>query len=129
MSDSRYQKEKQMFLKQFHSLTQNRSRYQVFTDIISCGAFALHNAVNKVKAYEEEYRTIMQSYSQIERKILGVLFARIISMLEYNGLPYDVLGELYMQLELNDKKQGVVLTPFPLAELMSALFFDEQLQV
>jgi methylase of polypeptide subunit release factors len=54
---------------------------------------------------------------------LGRLFNLYVSAVE--DMPFsDILGELFMRLDINSVRAGQFFTPFPIAEFMSRVTFD-----
>jgi hypothetical protein len=61
-------------------------------------AIALHNGVYKSASLESEYMEIVGKYSKEEAGKIAELFANLIVLLDPE--PRDILGGLYMELEL-----------------------------
>ncbi|WP_327357793.1 N-6 DNA methylase [Streptomyces sp. NBC_01304] len=107
---------------------------EVFDNFVEMAALALRNAVDVRRsevweAREEQYLQIAGSYSRTE---LG-RFARALALVtgEMERDPCDVLGRLYMELELGNERLGQYYTPYEIARLMAELQIDsvvEQVQ-
>jgi len=95
------------FIKAFNGIARHRHRYEVFRDFVTMAAVSLHNAVRKDEILEAEYMTIVKRYSKEEATELAQLFARLVILLETE--PRDVLGPLYMELELGNTNTGQFL--------------------
>ena len=56
---------------------------------------------------------------------MGRLFNLYVSVVE--DMPFsDILGELFMRLDINSVRAGQFFTPFPIAEFMSKVTFDKE---
>lgn len=117
---------KQSFIKKFNDIARHRHRYDVFRDFITISAISLHNAVNKVKSLEYEYMKIIKPYAKDEVNAFSELFADLVMMLDPE--PRDVLGGLYMELELGNKNAGQFFTPPHISEFMAELVYGDDLK-
>ena len=70
-------------------------------------AIALHNGVNRSESLESEYIEIVGKYSKDEAGNIAELFANLVVLL--NPEPRDILGSLYMELELGNNNNGQFL--------------------
>jgi hypothetical protein len=118
-------------VKLLHSLAHSRRLYDVWCDFISAAAIAISNRVDLIRApkREEEYMRIAKRYNRDELNA----FARSLALLRLayvdsgnDPLPVfdDVLGEIYMTLELGNDNAGQFFTPMEVCRLMSRLTFD-----
>jgi hypothetical protein len=114
------------FVRAFNSIARHRHRYEVFKDFVTMTAIALHNAAHRVDTLESEYLAIAERYSKDEVDEIARLFGRIVLLLEPE--PRDVLGQLYMELELGNTNTGQFFTPPEISELMARLSYGEELQ-
>ncbi|SIO87016.1 possible type I restriction enzyme M subunit [Nocardiopsis sp. JB363] len=93
----------------------------VFDDFVETAALTLRNAVDIRGRGEREarYLAIADRYSREELD----RFARAIGLtvLAMEAKPSDVLGRLYMELELGNDRLGQVYTPDDVARLMAAM--------
>ncbi len=117
---------KQSFIKKFNDIAHHKHRYDVFRDFVTISAISLHNAVNKVESLENEYMQIIKPYAKNEVNAFAELFADLVMMLEPQ--PRDVLGELYMELNLGNKNAGQFFTPPHISELMAEMVYGDQLK-
>jgi len=117
---------KQIFIKKFNDIARYKHRYDVFRDFVTISAISLHNAVNKVESLEDEYMQIIKPYSKNEVNAFSELFGDLVMMLESS--PCDVLGGLYMELELGNKNAGQFFTPAHISELMAQLVYGDELK-
>ncbi len=118
--------EKAEFIKIFNGIARHKHRYSVFSDFVIMSAISLHNAVNKIDSLEKEYLEIIAQYSKEERLEFPKLLGCLVELLE--SKPVDVLGALYMELELGNKNTGQFFTPSSISEMMAQINYDAQLQ-
>lgn len=114
------------FISAFNGIARHRHRYEVFRDFVTMTAIALHNAAYKIASLEAEYLGIVGRYSRDEVDKIARLFGRLILLLEL--APRDVLGQLYMELDLGNTNTGQFFTPPEISELMARLSYGEELQ-
>lgn len=130
-----YQRE---LVKLIRSFSHGHHLYTVFSDFVELSAIAISNSVDRAQfdAREKRYMDIVGKYTreEIERfpQMLGLLTMsfelRVQSMrktgdgmaLASGGLT-DVLGQLYMMLELGNDRAGQFFTPYPISRLMASL--------
>jgi len=117
---------KQSFIKNFNSIAKHKHRYQVFSDFVTMSAIALHNAVNKSETLESEYMEIVGKYSKDEACKMSELLANLIELLEPE--PRDVLGGLYMELELGNTNNGQFFTPPDVSLMLAQLSYGDKLE-
>ena len=114
----------------FDRLTGSRSLWQVFQDCIEACAMAVQNSCEVYPArreeYENRYLNIISQYDEKERQVIVQIFAELTRMLEANPFQ-DLLGDLYMQLNLGSNAQGQFFTPYNVARAMAQCIFDEKL--
>ena len=115
-----------LFIKTFDSIAKQNHRYTVFSDFVTISAISLHNAVNKLEHLEAEYMEIIKKYSKEEALLFSKLLGIVIDLLEDE--PKDVLGELYMELNLGNAKTGQFFTPNSVSELMAKISYDDDLK-
>ena len=118
--------EKAEFVKIFNAVARHKHRYSVFSDFVVMSAISLHNAVNMNDDLEKEYLDIIAQYSKEEAKEFPKLFSCLVELLE--SKPADVLGALYMELELGNKNTGQFFTPSALSEMMAQINYDTELR-
>jgi len=110
----------------FRELAPYRHRYEVFKDFVTMAACSLHNAVHKDDAREQEYLRIIGQYKPDDQKAFPKLLAQLVAALDEE--PRDVLGPLYMELEIASKDQGQFFTPPDLSEMMARLTFAPEME-
>lgn len=111
----------------FRRMAPERHRYDVFRDFVIMAACALHNGVCKDAAREQEYLDIIGRYKPDDQKAFPQLLAHLVNMLEPE--PRDMLGPLYMELEVASRHQGQFFTPPEISEAMARMIFANHLQI
>lgn len=114
------------FVKIFNGIARHRHRYEVFRDFVTLSAIEMHNALWKVPSLESEYIGIVKRYSKEEYDELCKLLAHLIMLLEPE--PRDILGSLYMELDLGSSHVGQFFTPSEVSELMAMLTYGDSLR-
>jgi hypothetical protein len=89
-------------------------------------AIAIHNAVCPNETLEKEYLEIVGKYSKDEVQSFCELLGNFIVLLEAE--PRDVLGTLYMELELGNTKNGQFFTPHEISLLMAKITYGDVLE-
>ena len=113
------------FKKTFRELAPYKHRYEVFRDFVTMAATSLHNSVHKDPAREEEYLRIIAGYKKPDQEAFPKLMGLLIAALDEE--PRDILGPLYMELEIANKDAGQFFTPPELSDLMANLTFGDAL--
>ncbi|MEU9267246.1 N-6 DNA methylase [Streptomyces sp. NPDC048251] len=107
---------------------------EVFDNFVEMAALALRNAVDvrgseAWEAREGQYLPIAGHYSRTELHRFAHALALVTTEMERE--PCDVLGRLYMELELGNERLGQYYTPYDIAQLMAEMQIDsvvEQVQ-
>lgn len=113
------------FKKTFRELAPYKHRYEVFRDFVTMAACSLHNSLHKDEAREEEYLRIIGQYKPNDQKAFPNLMAQLVAALDEE--PRDILGPLYMELEIANKDAGQFFTPPEISELMAQMIFAGEL--
>jgi len=116
---------KSAFVKLFRRMAPERHRYDVFRDFVIMAACALHNGFWKEPKREAEYMAIIGRYKPDDQKAFPLLLAHLVAMLEPE--PRDMLGPLYMEMEVANRDQGQFFTPPEVSEMMARLQGVDQL--
>ena len=114
------------FVKAFNGIARHRHRYEAFKDFVTMAAISLHNAIHRDEKLEAEYLAIVKRYSRDEVNEFCGLLGRLVVLLDVE--PQDVLGPLYMELELGNNNTGQFFTPHEVSELMASLTYGEELK-
>jgi N-6 DNA Methylase len=118
------------FLKLFSGIAREKHRYDVFRDFVTCAAISMHNVAHKGTAravvLEAEYMAIVGKYSKEDVLSFSKLLALLIEMSESH--PHDVLGQLFMSLDLGSDHTGQFFTPPEISELMAKMIYGDELR-
>ena len=131
-----YKDYKKRFMNGFKMLCNSKSPYTVWSDCMALFAITLSNQsilpMAKSKQFkdvwdkrEKEYLRIIKGYSKNEQKLFPQMFALIVQELEERP-NQDLLGELYMMLQIYNKDAGQFFTPYDVCETMSKVTFDRK---
>lgn len=110
-------------VKMFNELTCSRSLWQIYNDCVEMFAISIQNIFTfgkKHEANESEYKRVSSNYSRAELDKISQIFAKIIEMLEENPFR-DLLGDLYMQLNMGSDALGQMFTPYNVSYMMSEM--------
>jgi len=112
---------KKNMIKLFEKVAYKNSLWQVYSDFLEMAAITLSNSVDFINRSkrEERYMEIIKQYSKEEGKIFPELFAELVMALEDE--PTDVLGELFMELNLGSKWKGQVFTPMSICKVIAEI--------
>ena len=108
-------------VKMFNELTGSRSTWQVFNDCVEMFALSIQNIFTLGKKHienEEEYKRISSQYSTNEIQTIVRIFAKITNMAEEKPFR-DLLGDLYMQLNMGSDALGQFFTPYSVSQFMA----------
>jgi len=111
------------FIRTFKNTARHEHRYDVWRDFVTMAACSLHNGFFKCETREAEYLKIIHRYEKADQQRFPELLGCLIEMLEPE--PRDVLGPLYMELEIASKDRGQFFTPPELSEMMARLTTDD----
>ena len=109
------------FIREFGRIAPHRHRYEVFRDFVHMSAFSLVNAwpYTRSESIEAEFETIKARYSPEEFTGFTKLLAILQELLEPE--PRDILGQLFMELELGSQHTGQFFTPPEVSEMMARM--------
>ena len=94
---------------------------KVFTDFLALSAIAVSNAVD-LRFQEERgkrYLEIISAYDRKEVDLFPKMLGELTMALETEMT--DVLGQVYMELELGSKRSGQFFTPMHICQLMARI--------
>lgn len=113
---------KEDIVKIIHSIKGNV--YTVYSDWVRMCAIAIQNAVIISEKRENEYKSIVQKYSDIDLGKMCQAFGMLQMMMEekYD----DYLGSIYMMLETGSKRTGQFFTPYHLSQLLARIVDEER---
>jgi type I restriction-modification system DNA methylase subunit len=101
-------------------------RRMVFRDFVTMSAVALSKAdLRQAEAREELYMQTVRKYSREEATTISHMFAELQEALHVS--PRDILGEIYMQLELGNSRMGQFFTPHHICQLMADITMSDDI--
>ena len=112
------------FEKTFKHFAPYHHRSKVWDDLVTCFAISLHNSVAKDEELEKKYLNIIGNYKREEQLEMPKLVAMLVCSFQETGL-CDLLGELYMDMEISSKSLGQFFTPFEVSKLMARMTMDK----
>lgn len=100
------------------------SLYTVYSDFIELSALSISNTCDFVNRdrREKQYKKIIEKYGE-SGKLFQELFSELV--VEMDKGFNDVLGSLYMELELGNKNTGQFFTPYHLAQVSARMIFKQ----
>lgn len=127
---------KQRLVKGFKLLMHQKSPYKVWSDLMLLYAVEIANTtIRPLKDMEpfksiwnereKQYIETIKTYNKKEQKIISQIFTMLVMELEENPCQ-DLLGEIYMMLEISNKNNGQFFTPYSVCDLMSAVTIDRK---
>ena len=112
------------FIKLFSSTAPYHHRYETFRDLVFCIAAALRNATPlPSEKIEAEYLRVINQYRPDDRMAFQKLFALLCQALEV--APRDVLGPIFMSLELGESRKGQFFTPPDISKMMAQILLTD----
>ncbi len=112
------------FIRIFSETAPYRHRYETFRDFIFCSATALRNATPPPsRKIEDEYLRIIGQYRKSDQSAFQNLFSLVVEALEPE--PRDILGPLFMELELGDARRGQFFTPPEISRMMASMIMSD----
>jgi type I restriction-modification system DNA methylase subunit len=89
-------------------------------------AITLHNVTARNEVLESEHLQIRKRYKPEDEEAFSKLLGVLIILLDSE--PRDILGQLYMSLELENTQTGQFFTPPEISELMARLMYGDMLK-
>lgn len=102
--------------------------WQVFSDFVEMAAISLSNAVDHAQreGREARYLEIVRRYSREEVERFPHMLGELVQELECG--PADVLGQVFMEMDLGSKWHGQFFTPYEICRLMAGLMVDDSMR-
>lgn len=112
----------QELIQKLQRIGRDKHRYRVFEDFVTVSAITLHNqGTHFDQEREDEYLKIINTYDKADRFAIQECFALLVQALEPE--PKDVLGGIFMSMELGDNDKGQFFTPDTISQLMANMQF------
>lgn len=102
------------------TLSKKYDVWEVFNDFLIMSAYAISNSVNYNDARENEYLNIINRYTKEEQQLIPKMLASLVNSLNANDFN-DVLGEIFEQLELQNKYKGQFFTPKSICDMLTPM--------
>lgn len=110
------------FIALFNQTARYHHRYEVFRDFVQMATCAIHNQVLFSQPLEDEYLGLAKRYEPKDVDRMGRLLGILICGLGLQQPIYDdVLGRIFMSLELGDARRGQFFTPFDVSRMMAMM--------
>lgn len=112
---------KQALIKMIQGLARRVDTWTVFSDFVELAALAISNAVDprQFDAREARYFEVIKGYEKDELAQFQQMLGELTLALENERT--DVLGQVFMQLELGNKWAGQFFTPQCVCDLMAGI--------
>ena len=110
----------------FDRISNSRSRHETWTDFITVTACAISNAVNPMESREKLYMDVVKKYAPDELQRIAEATGRYFELVNANPFQ-DLLGDLYMRLELGNAAAGQFFTPYSICRMMADVEVDSAL--
>jgi len=109
-------------IKLFNNLQGRHSLWKLWGDFVVMLACSISNAVDVEHRQEREemFKTISSAYTEKELDSFATIYARLVDAYERDP-DQDLLGELYMGLELGNDRNGQFFTPYDVCRCMAEI--------
>jgi type I restriction-modification system DNA methylase subunit len=107
------------FLKFLRNIDHTKRDREIFADWLIMAAAALYSWKKDMKV-EEEYLQVAKKYTKEQLNNLAKLLGIVITLYEEHG-PRDFLGDIFMQLNLFNRKFGQVFTPSNISDMIAEM--------
>jgi type I restriction-modification system DNA methylase subunit len=112
------------FMSILEKIDKSKRSGEVFTDWAIMSSAALYNWKKNMDV-ENEYLLIEKKYSKAQLKMLAELLSYTVLALDENKK--DFLGDIYMELNLGNKRLSQFFTPSSISILMAKMSLDEDM--
>lgn len=116
---------KSNMIKMFQNLFYRHSLWDVYSDFLEMSALAISNSVDLIHYGDREkrYLEIVKKYTKEEGAIFPKILGELVQALTEKTS--DVLGEMFMELELGSKWKGQFFTPYNLCLATTKLMIGD----
>lgn len=108
---------KQLIIRTIQSMAGKYGVYEIFADWVKMMALSMANAIQYKEFREKEYNETIKRYNPAEQDKLFEMIAWLVEWADQEY--YDMLGYIYMHLELGSKKAGQFFTPYHICQVMA----------
>ena len=116
----RGQEHRQELIKLVRQAASTTSEWRIWDDLMYMSAAALSQPLCWVQDREDEYLRRIGQYDPKTQALFPMMFAEIVEALEQEGIT-DVLGDIYMELEMQNHWKDQFFTPEPIARMMGRI--------
>ena len=129
--------DKNHFMKCFRIIANDRHYYTAWSEVIEMFALTIINPLTKTIYQSEEnlksiwdnresrYLKIINGYSKEKQELIPQMFACIVNEFE-NNPEQDLLGQIYMELEISSPVAGQFFTPYSVCQAMAEMSIDKK---
>jgi len=96
------------------------SDWSVWQDFIYMSAISMSNCFDRRQDREDEYLRLIGKYGKQEQMLLPQMLAKLAEAFEEEKFG-DILGDMYMQLEMNNHWHGQFFTPYNVSLMMAKM--------
>ncbi len=106
----------------------SRSTYDTFRDFCEMAACAISNSVDlrERTAREQRYMETIKRYEPREQKLFPEMLSALVEEMELGSA--DVLGSVFMEMELGNKATGQFFTPYHVCKVIAGVTLDDGLK-
>ena len=115
-------------VKLYSSLIGAHQMWELWQDSMTMFALAISNTVDRrfYEKREQMYLDISHKYTPDEMRVFPQILGEIVMQLEKNS-EQDLLGDLYMQLDLGSHWHGQFFTPYNVCKAMAQMQFPDEI--
>lgn len=108
-------------IKQVEKLRGKYDTWNIFNDFVTMSAISIRNSIKhpRFDEMEEKYMAIATKYNEKELDMFSQMLSELILGLEKEQA--DILGILFMELNVSNKWQGQFFTPMSISNLCGAM--------
>lgn len=110
---------KNLIIKTIQGMSGKYSVYNIFEDWVKCMALAFANQVQFNQNRENDYIETIGKYTEEEQRKMFEMTAWLVEWADEEMT--DMLGYLYMHLELGSKGHGQFFTPYHICQMMAQM--------
>src|SRR5690625_629790 len=123
-----YEKAKSEIVKRINSLSPVNSLHKVIREFTSLAAYTISNRDDRqqYESREAQYMNIIKNYSQDEANLFAEMLA--LTTMGLDDRAGDLLGEVYMELEISNRQAGQFFTSYDVAKLMAEMTVESTLE-
>lgn len=103
-------------------------RWQVFSDFVEMSAISISNAVDLAQfaGREARYMQLAGKYTSEELGLFPKMLGELV--MELDAGAKDVLGDVFMEMDLSSKWHGQFFTPYHLCQAMTGVLVDDDMR-